>query len=617
MSEKKTKKAKTAKAPKAPRKDRNSDQMKRMGSPTGAYDPFSPDWWRWALYFSDKPTDVLVAMVTSKTVAFGHHWSAFAVDENNHDLTLRELAAELERIRPDQSWHDQKYYERVMRNAEDEGRLRRDAYRPGGIEIARRKIYLCAIIQSVQAILQRVENKESDGGLGIPRYSPDSPYIRLRPSHIAEQLLAMPDDIRFSTENWLKRKDEWYRGLHAEALSAVETFADQVERSKLQSLGVKYFAATVNGKTRGRPKTDRGAQLDLLDWRVAKTPHLDLRLTSIPESLATPGAEIPDARADGPPLDAPVGPGNNLENTDETGDTALSGAGTRDTPPPGNISELFPNSLHLIAADQTNVVSSRDSSALREESVSPQTDGPVNAPPSPPLATPQAGGRKTPPVRVAAHSSAPRKAAEAIPRGPQPKTESPAAEARERTGLAGTPSIEARARRSAIAAAVPPVMTARAGQVLTPHLVRQIEFLLRGAPPSHFGARLESEWRARPEYFTSLGLLIRGGEHGEGIAGDVGRAWAAGAADREADAAKVARRHHADQERAGELAAEERKRAHLVAHPEACPMCAGSGKYSTDVLPAELRPRVAERRVCGCPAGEALGSGTQGLGVGL
>jgi hypothetical protein len=589
MSEKKTKK----KTPKAPRRDRNSDQMKRMGSPTGAYDPFSPDWWRWALYFSRNPTDVLVAMVVSKTVAFGHHWSAFAVDQHNREMTLRELAEDLERIRPDQSWHDQKYYERVMRAAEEEGRLHRDPYRPGGIEIARRRVFLNAVIERVQQFLQRVENKEAEGGLGIPSYSPDSPYIRLRPNHIVEQLLAMPDDIRFSTEDWLKRKDEWYRGLHAEALSAVETFADQVERSKLQSLGVKYFAATVNGKTRGRPKTDRGAQLDLLDWRVAKTPHLDLRLTSIPESLATPGAEIPDARADGPPLDAPVRPGNNLENTEEIGDIALSGAGTRDTPLPGNIAELFPDSLHLIAADQPSVVSSRESSSLREESVSPPTDGPVNAPSSLPTGAPDAGGQENPSVRVA-----------------QPHSGRTSRTTGQRTGLTGTPSIEARAARTArmaeITACVPPKMIERTKEAPSPHLVRQIEHELRGAPIHHFAERVAKDWQRRPEYFTSLGLLVN-------LATDVGTAWEAGAADRaeqDREVERSARRREAHAfSAASEFAADQRKREWLADHPEDCPMCAGKGTYSSAQLPAEIRPRTATQIVCGCPAGEKRAGG--------
>jgi hypothetical protein len=609
MSDKKTKK----KTPKAPRRDRNSDQMKRMGSPTGAYDPFSPDWWRWTLYFSDDPHDVLVAMVVSKTVAFGHHWSEYAVDEHNREMTLKELALELKRTRPEMSWHDQKYYERVMRETEDpekDGRLHRDPHRPGGIDIQRRRVFLDAQVSCVQRHLQVVENNQSEAkekqNQGIGTKPLDSPFIRLRTARIADQLLAMPEDVRRSTNAWYKAFDAWDYRVHAEAKNAADTVVAHVERTKLQSLGVNYFEPTVNGKTRGRPKTDRGAQLDLFDSRVAKTPHLDLRLTSIPESLATPGVEIPDARADGPPLDAPVRPGNNLENTGETGDSELSGAGTRDTPPAGNISELFPNSLYLYAADQPSVATNRETVLLREESVSPATDGPVNAPPSLPTATASAGGRKTPPVRVAAPASAPRKAAGATPRGPQPETESPAAEARaagERTGLTGTPSIEARARRSEIAAAIPAAMIERTRQAPSPHLLRQIEHELRGAPVAHFGARVESDWRARPAYFTSLGLLIA-------LATDVGTAWEAGAADRDANATRVARRHHSDQNRASEATADERKRARLVAHPEDCPYCGGTGMHSSDMLPAEFRPRGGpEMRVCGCPAGEKRAGG--------
>lgn len=556
---------KTKKA--APRKDRNSDQMKRMGSPTGAYDPFSSDWWRWTLYFSDKPTDVLVAMVVSKTVAFGHHWSAFAVDENNKELTLRDLAKELERLRPDMSWHDQKYYERIMRNAEEEGRLRRDEYRPGGIEIARRKVYLCAIIHRVQSILQRVENKGTQGGLGLGTYSPDSPSIRLRPTRIAEQLLAMPDDTRLSTEAWLKSLDAWHNQVHAEAKNAADTLVAYVERSKLQSLGVKYFEASVNGNTKraGRPKTDRGAQLDLLDWQLAKTPHLDLRLTAVPESLRTPRAGSAGAEA-----------GNSSRNAHPNGIS---------------VSELPENSLYLMHSDQPTVVSNSESVLLREESVSPpQTDGPTNATHTPPAsAPPLTGEAPPPPIRRGAPTP--------------PRTRGNAGA---RTGLTGTPSIEARAARTErltdIVTRIPLEMLERTAEKFSDHLLRQIEFELKGAPVIHFAIRVAKDWERRPEYFTSLGLLIN-------LATDVGAAWLAGAADRQAAAAGAARRTASEEQRAGELAADERKRAHLIAHPEACEFCAGAGVYSSDKLPQELRPRATTQIVCGCPAGEARAKG--------
>jgi hypothetical protein len=228
----------------------------------------------------------------------------------------------------------------------------------------------------------------------------------------------------------------------------------------------------------------------------------------------------------------------------------------------------------------------------------------------PRVATQAAGASQTPPIKPATPPRATSTPAAAIPQRAQPReNQAPAGDGAtgERTGLTGTPSIELRAARAErltqIAAAVPAEMIRRCQERVTPHLQRQIYYQLCNAPIPHFQIKVEAEWARRPAYFTSLGLLIH-------LAEDVGRAWAAGAPEREKAAAEEERvRKRQEQERdrsAGEMAAELRKRAHLVAHPEDCPRCAGRAEYSSDMLPAEIRPKRKVTLVCGCPAGETL-----------
>ena len=300
-----------------------------------------------------------------------------------------------------------------------------------------------------------------------------------------------------------------------------------------------------------------------------------------------------------------------LENTAQSPDSPLLEAiqappGSGGTPENAESVHIEKRSVQtptsLLSSLTPTLVTATDSVEIRESGVGRY----ANLPTSPATPASRAGAGETPPRKAATPPRGTGVAATAIPQPRQPRKKQTTATAREkgeRTGLVGTPDIELRKRWTQILHAVPDKLATQCLTAKTFHLARQIDAPLRGAPIAHFAAKVETEWARRPEYFTSLGLLIH-------LADDVGRAWAAGAAEREkaaADEERVRKRQEQESGRlAGEIAADERRRAHLAVHPEDCPRCAGRAEYSSDMLPAEIRPKRKVTLVCGCPAGETL-----------
>jgi hypothetical protein len=362
----------------------------------------------------------------------------------------------------------------------------------------------------------------------------------------------------------------------------------------LESLGAQYRPEPV--KKRGRPNLGRAAQSDLFDWREVKTAHMRISLTKIPAELE---ALLPDtlkAPVQAPPESAQVPVP--VPEVPETGLLYTTENGTVHEP------------VSLLHSDPDSV-GIRESVA-HTSSVSQSTaDGPTTATPS--VATPEAKEweRKTPPVKAATPPQATSKTAAAIPDGRkiEKKPGTPgSATSKERTGLTSTPSIERRERLSAICAQIPDELATRLQQRKdSPHLLRQIDDVLQGAPASHFGTAVANADKAgRFEKYPTLGLCIK-------LAEQVGQTWAAGAAKRELEATAAAAARKADDAQSRrqqeESAAAERKRQHLLEHPEDCPFCAGRGKHHTDSLPEELRPRNVGIVICGCPAGDKLRKG--------
>jgi hypothetical protein len=496
--------------------------MKAMGSRTGAFDPEPPDQWKYDLVYG-APDDRYVAWVKSKTIAVGH-MTAHATAERGprgevgRSLTLKDAREEL-------GW-ERKFSEKVARETDRQGRTARDScLHADGSENSQRRIFLRAEVKSVQPI----ETNGNEAGSGTVYSSSDSPFIRLLPGYVADQLKAWDLERRQHANHLLDIIYHWHNDRMAESAQATRAMTGRVLHGALESLGATFRPEPV--KKKGRPDSGRAAQPGLFDWRQVKTASMDFRLTSVPEEIA---AILPES------LKAPVQAPSEPLQAPPPAVPEVTGTGFLYTEESAVYTEKnVPATLLYSDPDSVGI---RESVEIRESVNQSQPDGSIKAAEP----APKAGEKKTPPMKAATVPNPASKTVSAIPDRQQAKTAAKTA-AQGRTGLTGTPSIELRKRqherREQIAAIIPDEIPEELGEEKSLNLLAMIDFALQESPQLPLlRDKIAHEWKFHRERFTSLGLIIK-------LAEPIGNNWAKGAAKREQEAAAAERARQADEKR--------------------------------------------------------------------
>jgi hypothetical protein len=547
------------------------------------YDGFPPDHYLFAARHGT-PHEKLMATVYASTIAIGRN-SPYMVDDEGNPMDVEDIAAK-------RGWGI-KYAEGELLDAELDGLIRRDPEIRGKTrKEVKRKIWLCAKVAFAHTDSKGVTKNEEC--VHTPTLTQLSLSLRCEP-YLKKAFEALPEDVQRETlDRHLAIND---LELLPDAVAAVRSIKELLHLSNWEHAGVKVRERK---PTDGRTTRSRPAQSDLEDPFSITTGYVHLRLAK-----ALPADVLVDA--DQPPADAPKDAAQQpaLPILESVQTPAHSASASKDE----ESVRIEKRNVHTPTSLLHPLTLSEDTSNTVETTIHishSAPDGPMNAQRSAQEAPPPPTPRQTPPEKAAARPRATSAPRGAVPRAPQPPKPSPAAEARaagQRTGLTGTPSIELRAqtaRMREIAAAIPKRATDRLHDDPTTNLLAQCDHLLCGAPVEWFAEACAAVPHAT---WTSIGLA-------RSIAARIGSKWIDGAAQRAKDAqeqertAAAVRRHEEEQ-----LTAKDRKRARLLAHPEECPMCGGAGFYSSDKLPAELRPRIETRMMCACPAGEARAKG--------
>ena len=551
--------------------------MKGMGAdPPYRYDPYPPDQYLFVCRHGRTARERLMGWVCMGTIAIGRN-SPFVVNELGQSQDVEDLATFF-------GW-GMKHAEAELYSAECDGVITRDPeIRGRRRDQIKRKIYLSAKIELAHTDSKDdIETKES-----VHAPTPSS-FLRCEP-YIKKQFEELSLEVQAEALERHLAIRSLQGDLEADALASVRTFIEQLHSSNWNYAGI---ALREKRKTRVHP-----AQFDLFERQEISAGYVKVRLAKpLPAGVLVPagGGNIPtDAQPAAPPL--------LLESVQ-----ALSLPDPSAGDAPQKLEHVHAKKLDVQAPTSLLpspdlVVGIRETVEIRNTVSQSSADRLTKA-----KARPQAQGKtQTPSMRAATPPGATSHAPDAIPADSPKKKESPAAAARaqgQRTGLTGTPSIELRARLKAIAEAIPDELAERLHERKHDGLYKRIDQQLQNAPIEQFAAGVAAADAAgKFRRYPTLGYCVTV------VAHDIGERWVQGWAKRalEATAAEAARKADdaLERRRRDELTAQERKRQHLVEHPEDCTTCHGAGKFSSDLLPKELRPRKPDIRFCSCPAGE-------------
>jgi hypothetical protein len=190
--------------------DKNKDLMLAAGSKKGDYDPESPDQWKWLLRHGEAPTEVMMAWIKSKTIAFRHD-SPFCVDEHDNALYIQHAAADL-------GWEDQTV-RNVIGTLEKQGRAR----------LEKKRIWYCAYIPQAHEPASGEGRKESEQTNSVQSY---------KPSYLAEFIEKLsPEKQRIANAKW-DACLTWRREFFADGMATLRIIADRVEDTTLLEIGI-------------------------------------------------------------------------------------------------------------------------------------------------------------------------------------------------------------------------------------------------------------------------------------------------------------------------------------------------------------------------------------------
>jgi hypothetical protein len=181
-----------------------TELMKACGSKSGAWDPISPEDWRWQLE-NGTPVERVVAWVKSKTIAYKRR-SPHCVDADGHPLYIKHLAVEL-------GWTE-RTARNVLREAELQGRLR----------FGKNRIFYRADVP-----VRRTKGKD------VERNDPGQSQI---PDEVLCFLKTLPEGERKAKEALYQQFLDWDHQTEAEIKAAWRAHRNQVEDTIYREIGL-------------------------------------------------------------------------------------------------------------------------------------------------------------------------------------------------------------------------------------------------------------------------------------------------------------------------------------------------------------------------------------------
>ncbi len=200
--------------------DKNTKLMLAAGSKNGAYDPESPDQWRWVLRHGEAQEQAM-AWVKSKTTAYRHD-APFCVDEHGKALYIPHMAVEL-------GWEEQ-----TARNYL--GQLAKQ----GRVKFGKGRIWYCADIP--QAYQPRAKSRESTAETaedeGRTEGDESNSIHGYLPPYAADFIETLSGTKKATALAKWKACLTWRREFFANLMASGRDIADRVEDTTLQEIGV-------------------------------------------------------------------------------------------------------------------------------------------------------------------------------------------------------------------------------------------------------------------------------------------------------------------------------------------------------------------------------------------